>query len=220
MFTRLVAPLLAPLRASLQPVADRYKQRLIPYLAEALPATGTVLDVGCDDGQVAEQIESLRPELAFQGVDIQSLRACAIPRQLYNGRDLPLADNAVDAVLAVDMLHHTRCIPHLLGEMARVTRRWIIIKDHQVTGWRERIEVGLGDWFLNAPWGIPCTFNYPTREQWLALFHEHGLRVARHVENLSLGPRVKPWNNPLFVLEKSAVSATTPPPSGAAQAAN
>ena len=44
-------------------------------------------------------IQSFQAGLEFEGVDIQALRECHIPRTIYDGYTLPFADNSFDAVM-------------------------------------------------------------------------------------------------------------------------
>ena len=80
---------------------------LAHHLAELLPESGTVLDVGCGDGEISRMVVSKKPGLQFTGVEVLERPKCAIPMKLYDGRTLPFEDNRFDFVIFVDVLHHT-----------------------------------------------------------------------------------------------------------------
>jgi len=178
----------------------RYKQQVAAAVARHLPEAGTLLDVGCDDGTTAALVGAERPGLEISGVDVQTLRPCRIPRTLYDGRTLPFPAAAFDAVMAIDVLHHTRHIDQLVREMARVARSLVVIKDHLVTGPFAWLAVAFGDAVTNLPYGIPCAYNFPTRAGWQATFAAAGLELVAFRDDLELErPCIRRFN-PLFVL--------------------
>ncbi|HEX4129565.1 MAG TPA: class I SAM-dependent methyltransferase [Pirellulales bacterium] len=191
-----------PLRLVTDSFRAGYQRRLAGYLAPLLDGVGSALDVGCDDGSMASELMALRPGIEFRGVDIQTLRPARIPRAMYDGHTLPFHDGTFDAVIAIDVLHHTRHIPELLAEMARVSRRLVILKEHLVEGAWSTFLVGLGDVLSNAPYGIGCAFNYPTLAGWQASFDAAGLDLVELRQDLDLGPGCIRRYNPLFKLSK------------------
>ena len=110
-------------------VLSRRVRVLARHLADLAPQGADLLDVGCGDGQVARLLLDQRPDLKVSGVDVLARESTAIPVTLFDGHRLPLADATKDAVMFIDVLHHTPDPRVLLREAARVSRRWIIIKD-------------------------------------------------------------------------------------------
>ncbi|MBI2144642.1 class I SAM-dependent methyltransferase [Candidatus Woesearchaeota archaeon] len=161
-----------------------------------------VLDVGCNDGLVAYMIKEYEPSLAIVGVDVQARKPAMIKRILYDGRRLPFPDNSFDVVMANDVLHHVANMGWLLKEMRRVSKRYIIIKDHQKCAFFSQFFLSLADCFGNLPYGIPCVFNYKSLHEWAQLFGEADLKLAVGPENLELGFGLIRQHNPIFKLEK------------------
>jgi SAM-dependent methyltransferase len=182
----------------------RYKKSLAQHIATLCPDGATILDYGCDDGSTARLIMQYNPTLKIVGVDIQAHRAPQIPIKIFNGRIIPYPDNSFDAVIALDVLHHTTDIAAQLKELRRVSKKQIIIKDHLITSPVAQLLVSGADWLSNVIHDIPCAFNYPTREGWRRLFAGQDLGVRTHLANLDLGfgKIIGGEQNPIFVLEK------------------
>ena len=100
-------------------------RRVAATLAELIGPAGTVLDVGCGDGEVGRALARLAG-CEVTGVDVDPLPGAA----RYDGARLPSDDGAFDAVVLSDVLHHARDRELLLSEALRVARRRVVIKDH------------------------------------------------------------------------------------------
>lgn len=81
-------------------------------LTAALPAQGTLLDVGCGSGQTMSWFRSLRPHWKAVGIDVafDGLRAAREvgDQQVFaaSALALPFADASVDLVITLDVLQH------------------------------------------------------------------------------------------------------------------
>jgi ubiquinone/menaquinone biosynthesis C-methylase UbiE len=179
-----------------------YKRRLAEYVASLCEDGSRILDVGCDDGSVAKMIMELNPTLNIIGIDIQSFRPPKIQRKVYDGRNIPYPDNSFDAVIVLDVLHHTQDILLLLKEIRRVSRKYVIIKDHMTYGTFSNYMVSFADYISNAPYGIKCAFNFPSFQRWKSYFNQLGLEIVDMPKNLRFGPGITERYHPIFKLEK------------------
>ena len=184
----------------LQTFCERFFSRrsLAHQVAAMLPREAEVLDVGCDDGSTALMVLEKNRSLKLQGVDVQSNRKSKIKRTIYDGRTLPFDDNSFDAVMALDVLHHTLDIAEMLKEMRRVSRSVVLLKDHASENWLENMSLCLLDYVGNAGYGIRCTYNYPSYKEWLVLFNAAGLELISLVQFGSWWYRKI---QPIFLLE-------------------
>lgn len=196
--------LMFPMRVAFDKVFNPiYKRKLIGYAVSLCEDGSTILDVGCDDGIIAQKMMEANPSLKIVGIDIQSHRPSKIPRKIYDGKRIPYPDNSFDVVMVLDVLHHTNDILSMLKEIKRVSRKHIIIKDHMTYGTFSEYMISFADFVSNAPFGIKCAFNFPSPERWDSYFNQLGLKVVEKPDKLSFGFGINEKYHPLFKLEKT-----------------
>ena len=161
---RASAPLAAVGALHGRAVFSRRVRVLAERLAPLLPA-GRVLDVGCGDGNVAKALLALRPDLAVEGYDVLERPRAEIPVTRFDGRRLPVADGAADAVLLVDVLHHADDAAALLAECARAAPV-VVVKDHLMRSWLDERVLAFMDWVGNAPHGVVLPYRYFSPTSW------------------------------------------------------
>jgi SAM-dependent methyltransferase len=169
-------------------VFNRRVEVLSRHLSEMIPAGGTVLDLGCGDGQIAARVMSRRPDLAIQGVDVLIRPITHIPVTRYDGQTLPFPDKSFDAVTLVDVLHHTDDPAAVLREAVRVARRSVVIKDHLREGVGAGVTLRLMDWVGNRGHGVRLPYNYLSRDGWERVFAVAGCKPIQTRETLDLYP--------------------------------
>lgn len=167
-------------------IFGRRVKALSAALADAIPSGGSVLDLGCGDGQVAARLMGVRPDLTVEGADVLLRPVTHIPVTLYDGLSLPFADRSFDYVTIVDVLHHTDDPAAVLAEAQRVSRLGVVVKDHL----REGLLVGpilrLMDWVGNRGHDVRLPYNYLDSRQWADVFARAGLERVRWVDALGL----------------------------------
>jgi SAM-dependent methyltransferase len=171
-----------------QMVLARRVRRLAGSIAELLPDTATVVDVGCGDGRITKLISIQKPGIVLEGYDVRIRPEAVIPVHPFDGLHLPLEENTVDAVIFVDVLHHTEAPMLLLREAYRVTRKFIIIKDHRLNRPCAELILRFMDWIGNRTRNIVLPYNYWSEERWRAVWSEIGMHVDHCQTNLCLYP--------------------------------
>jgi len=105
---------------------EEYVEQILPLVEASLPARGTVLDLGCGDGQVGRYAASpARCVLGIDAVRSQLTAARAVDGPLFAQgaiADLPVASSSVDAVVCSLVLEHVADLAGALHEVARVLR--------------------------------------------------------------------------------------------------
>ncbi len=168
-----------PLRAFHEKLAFPARNRdLARRLGPWLEGAPRVLDCGAGDGKLAVAIAQ-RVGGEFVGCDVHVPSVTSIPVVAYDGAHLPWADRQFDCVLLSDVLHHARDPRQVLQEARRVSRRHVIVKDHD---WRGRLDyaaLAFFDWIANAPFGIHVPMNFLQEQQWHDLFRAVGLTILQ-----------------------------------------
>ncbi len=175
-------------------VFSRRTTVLAREIAKVIPAqSNSLLDVGCGDGTIDTLLLRDLPNLAITGVDVLIRPGTSIPVRLFDGVHLPFDNHAFDAVLFVDVLHHTEDPMVLLKEACRVAKTAIILKDHMRDGIFAYTTLRFMDWVGNAHHNVVLPYNYWRRLQWMRAFEELGLDINQWNERLGLYPSPASW---------------------------
>lgn len=192
-------------------VHTRRVRVLAERLAPLFPRDATVLDVGCGDGLLAKLVGQLRPDLKLEGIDVLVREGTHVPVRAFDGRHIEAADRSYDAVMFVDVLHHTDDPKVLFAEAVRVARQCVVIKDHTRDGLLAGPTLRFMDWVGNARHGVALPYNYLSFDDWMTMIEEFGLKIERWEDRLGLYPWWARWvfERKLHVIVRVDVSGTS-----------
>jgi SAM-dependent methyltransferase len=165
---------------------------LVHHLAALIPPGAHVLDVGCGDGTIDRLITQQRPDVSIEGIDPLVRPSTQILVRPFDGANIPYPDASFDAVMFVDVLHHTVDPVVLLREAARVGKM-ILVKDHLREGFLAGTTLRFMDWVGNAHHGVALPYNYWSGTQWNAALDELCLRASEMKASLGLYPTPASW---------------------------
>jgi len=174
-------------------VTTRRVRVLAHHLAALVPQGARVLDVGCGDGLLDRELLSRRPDLSIEGIDVLVRSDAHIQVIGFDGRAIPFGDRSFDAVLFVDVLHHTDDPFAVLSEGTRVAKRTVVVKDHNLDGVLAGPALRFMDRMGNARHGVALPYNYWTKARWTEAFARLGLTVAAYRGRLGLYPSPVSW---------------------------
>ncbi|MCW5763792.1 MAG: methyltransferase domain-containing protein [Phycisphaeraceae bacterium] len=189
----LPGPLGSLMSAMHRPVYESRLRHLVAAILPHLKQGDKVLDVGCGIGTLGHAL--MKAPGSPSGVKVEGLERVVrggepIPVHGYDGVTMPFADGTYDVVIVADVLHHEPEPDRLIAECVRVSRRLVIIKDHQIRGFCAQSRISFMDWAANAPYGVPCLFRYNTPEQWTQTLDKHGLVAHERWDGMRLYPPV------------------------------
>lgn len=155
--------------------------RLVRDVIRSLGPIRSAVDVGAGDGWY---VRTLLEEGAVErctAVEVTRRSETLLEPMLYDGIRLPLADRSAELVYAVDVVHHARDPMALLDEMARVSSRWIVLKDHRYQMALGRATLAVLDELGNRRFGIPSPGRYQRGWAWLQHLARAGFTTRRMV---------------------------------------
>lgn len=159
-----------------------YRERTLAQLQEVLRPVlpiATALDFGSGDGFFCHHLRQTGVVGAITPVDVVERRHSFVRPQLYDGQRLPFADASFELCYAVDVIHHCPEPLQALAEMARCTRRWLLLKDHNCQGPLGHFALAVLDELGNRRFGIPSPGRYQRDWAWARWLEGQGFqRVA------------------------------------------
>lgn len=168
-------------------IFERRVRILARALSQLIPPDARVLDVGCGNGQISAYIMKLQ-KVSITGIDVLLRPERHIPVTQFDGRTIPFDDSTFDVAMFVDVLHHTPDPGALLAEAARVSKRYILLKDHFRSGVLGGVILRLMDWVGNAHHGVVLPYNYLSQPEWEEIYRAVALHPLEVDTDLRLYP--------------------------------
>ena len=188
----------------------------VSLVAPHLDRGMTVLDVGCGEGYVNEELAA-RGVREVWGVDILDLRRNRSgPFRLYDGQTLPFPADSFDLVTLSFVLHHVpdeRKIA-LVREALRVTRAKVfILEDTPTTAFDRFVSQRHGDAYRRKI-DSDAPFGFLTPAEWRWLFRGMGLEADSRELPRFCRSVLQPFARTAFTLRKGRGAAVGLSPRG------
>lgn len=169
-----------------------------PYLEKG----GSLLDVGSGSGYLAKELER-RLGLKVTCVDVVDLRKTDVPIVLFDGKNLPFADQSFDYVLFSYVLHHAGPNQEkLLGEAKRVAKSCLIVFEDEAVGGFGELFTSFHrfayDFLNDIKNNNPCVFHNALG--WERIFQKLGFKVLAKEVGWTIGSVVSPVKRSFWVL--------------------
>ena len=199
-------------------VWPRRRQAIVQALRALLDRAGRhgggprILDIGCGDGFLARDLAVEVPGIEIIGIDSHVWPRGARPAALGDGLNLPFRDGAFDGALLIDVIHHTRNPGRVLAEADRVSRRFVLVKDHYYETALDRWLLAAMDWAGGMAVGMDLPFSYLRWEELSSICKELGLSITN--ADLKFSPKgittLIRLKHVLMLLEKDEASIHVP----------
>lgn len=120
---------------------ENFKKQLVAQVVALQPTS--ILDVGCGEGFIAEEILKQLPGVSYTGIDM-SEEAVACAKELNpeatittgDVLDLKFDDESFDLVICSEVLEHVKPPIAALSELRRVTKKYLVLSvPHEPLFW-------------------------------------------------------------------------------------
>ena len=105
---------------------------------------------------------------------------------VYDGKTIPYEDGTFDTIIIIDVLHHTDDPNLIVAEMARVSSKYVIVKDHLKSGLISYLKLCIMDYVGNAHYHVRLPYNYQSKKQWETIFKNNNFKIVEWHEHLNL----------------------------------
>jgi len=172
-------------------VRNRRVGLLSRYLSALLPREDflTGLDVGCGNGEVMQKIKANRLNVKIIGLDVTGREGAALDIIKFDGCKMPFKNKSFDFTMLIDVLHHADDPMRLIQECVRVSRKFILLKDHICeTRWDRKV-LRFMDWVGNRGYNVNLPYSYFSNRDWERLFKIYRLTCEARLYKLNFYPR-------------------------------
>lgn len=149
---------------------DHKKLLVDNYINPHLSNNDKVIDIGSGSGTISKLTGA-------QPVDVVDLSTTGTKPVIFDGKHIPFEDDSYDVSLCISVLHHTSNQNDIIKELKRISNKIIIFEDIPDTP----IDRLLCTLHSLSSYG-KCYSCFHTTQEWIDIFHSHGLTVEHIVE--------------------------------------
>lgn len=145
-------------------------------LASHFAPRSRVLEIGAGKGHVARALKAAA-NVDIRLLDVVDYNETDLTLEVYDGVQLPFADNTFDYSLLVFVLHHTPDPLRVLTEALRVSRDGVVVVENHVQGLLRQLITRTIDSIPHFQHGVPICYHTHTIEEWQTLFSQLPVRT-------------------------------------------
>jgi SAM-dependent methyltransferase len=142
----------------------------------------SLLDVGCGEGVLTHQwAQRMGDAKRVVGIDLDDPALHAewakrtapnLEYRVMKAENLPFGDDEFDAAAAIEVLEHVPDAEHTVAEMARVTKRWLLVSVPREPLWRA-LNMARGAYWKDLG-NTPGHLNHWSKRSFVSLLSRHG----------------------------------------------
>lgn len=159
---------------------NQYRQQIFSLIYSRLNPLGPLnnaLDFGSGDGWFTNMFATEGLVKNVVAIDVKHLLHAQIVPLIYKGDKLPFEDKLFDLVYSIDSLHHCNNPKNSLKELARCSKKYILIKDHTYETFSDWLALCALDIKGNWGTGVECFYNYQHRFEWLNSLEQEDFKL-------------------------------------------
>lgn len=167
---------------------------------------GKVLVVGHGLGYTTELISKLNPDVSAIDIELEQDALLKDRVRVYDGDKIPFPDNSFDTVVVTYVLHHAADVSRLFDEVARTSKRNVVILEETYETFLQKIDLVYYCWYFNRKAGqaVDIHWNsYLTRKKIETLAQNHGMATSVYKSD-----PLRSYMTELFVFSKQSSNAT------------
>jgi len=156
--------------------AETIVKHIVPWLRNQ---NGKVLDFGCGLGHVGYLVSrDTGRDVEFYDVRKYPYPPEGVEIKVFDGKTIPCEKGEFDTTLVVFVLHHTSDPETSLREVARVSKRYILVCEDFMESKGEMIVEAFKDVITN--FFLPhMTMQYRIEKDWEKIFHDMRLTIEK-----------------------------------------
>jgi SAM-dependent methyltransferase len=156
--------------------------KLFPFFEHAIRGAGPVLNLGSGDGYLSWYLRERThygKSIRIEDLDVADHATTGRRPRIFDGEVIPFPDDHFDVTLCMYVLHHTPDAGRLIGEIRRVTRRFVVVAEDLAETPLDRAlclyhAIRFDRWNTRSG-----RFGFRTHDGWVQGFAEAGFRLER-----------------------------------------
>lgn len=185
---------------------EKNTNRKADKIAKYINGPLTLLDFGCGDLSLAQELYKRNKKLKITGIEVIDFkkRFRGINFTLFDGKIIPYKDKTFDVVLAYNVFHHTENPEWTFSECARVAKKIVIFIEPIYRFSMELPGMILTDWLFNVWKGedIPMKYTFRSPAWWKEIIKKYKFHL-KSTEDVEPMPWISPTGrSTLFYIER------------------
>lgn len=175
-----------PIRFLVERVIKNMVAGTVDFLEGFVQEGEKIIDIGGGGGWISQELQK-RKKTKNLILDVINLNQTGLPLVIYDGKNMPFADNTFDTVLLICVLHHCQDPFRVLQEAKRIVKKRIIVIENISTSRLGGIALRFKDAIANIVFCLLANslreitnlpFDFKTVPEWEKIFKSLDLKVV------------------------------------------
>ena len=176
----------SPLRFILDRTIKNMVAETVDFLEGFIEERENIVDIGGGGGWISQELQK-RKHTKNLILDVTNLNQTDLPLVIYDGKNMPFADNTFDSAFLICVLHHCSDPERVLKEAKRIVKNKIIIIENIAKNPIGRFVLCCKDAVLNIGFSllanslkeiINLPFYFKTVPEWERIFNNLNLELT------------------------------------------